>query len=53
VYIDNPDGAEAEVYSLSGTLVLRSKAAVIDLTQHAAGVYIIKVGNKTAKVVKR
>jgi hypothetical protein len=52
VYIDNPDGAEAEVYAIDGTLVLRSKAAVIDLSKYAAGVYIIKVGGKVAKVVK-
>ncbi|MDR3328665.1 MAG: Ig-like domain-containing protein, partial [Prevotellaceae bacterium] len=52
VYVDNPNGAEAAVYTLSGALVLRSKAAVIDLSRHVAGVYIIKVGNKVAKVVK-
>jgi hypothetical protein len=53
VYVDNPAGAEVEVYTLSGVLVLRSKAAVVDLSQHAAGTYIIKVGNKVAKVVKQ
>jgi hypothetical protein len=53
VYIDNPDGAEAEVYTLGGALVLRGKAAVVDLSQHAAGTYIIKVGSKVAKVVKQ
>jgi hypothetical protein len=53
VYIDNPDGDEAEVYSIDGTLLLRSKAAtIIDLSKYAAGAYIIKVGNKAAKVVK-
>jgi uncharacterized repeat protein (TIGR02543 family) len=53
VYIDNPAGAEAEVYTLGGILVLRSKAAVIDLSQHATGTYIIKVGSKSAKVLKQ
>jgi autotransporter-associated beta strand protein len=53
VYIDNPNGAEAEVYTLGGVLVLRSKAAVVDLSQQAAGVYVIKLGNRTAKVVKQ
>jgi hypothetical protein len=53
VYIDNPDGAEAEVYTIDGTLLLRSKAAtIIDLSKYAGGTYIIKVGNKAAKVVK-
>jgi hypothetical protein len=53
VYIDNPTGAEAEVYTLGGGLVLRTREAVIDLSQHAEGAYIIKVGNKAAKVVKQ
>jgi hypothetical protein len=53
VYLDNPDGAEVEVYTLGGALVLRSRAAVVDLSQHAAGAYIIKVGSKVAKVVKQ
>jgi hypothetical protein len=53
VYIDNPDGAEVEVYNVQGALLLRSKAAVIDLSQHAAGAYIIMVGSKAAKVVKQ
>jgi hypothetical protein len=52
VYIDNPDGAEVEVYTLGGALVLCSRAAIVDLSQHAAGAYIIKVGSKAAKVVK-
>jgi uncharacterized repeat protein (TIGR02543 family) len=53
VYIDNPAGAEVKVYTLGGALVLRSKAAVIDLSRHAAGTYLIKVGSKVAKVVKQ
>ncbi|MDR3328648.1 MAG: T9SS type A sorting domain-containing protein, partial [Prevotellaceae bacterium] len=53
VYLDNPNGAEVEVYTLGGALVLRSKAAVVDLSQHAVGTYIIKVGSKSAKVVKQ
>ncbi|MDR3329357.1 MAG: leucine-rich repeat domain-containing protein [Prevotellaceae bacterium] len=53
VYIDNPDGAEVEVYTLGGALLLRSRAAAVDLGQHAAGAYIIKVGSKVAKVVKQ
>jgi uncharacterized repeat protein (TIGR02543 family) len=53
VYIDNPDGEEAEVYTIDGALLLRSKAAtIIDLSKYAGGAYIIKVGNKAAKVVK-
>jgi len=53
VYIDNPTGAEVEVYTLSGALLLRSKSTVIDLSRHAAGVYVIKAGSKAAKVVRQ
>jgi hypothetical protein len=54
VHIDNPDGEDAEVYTVDGTLLLRSKAAtIIDLSKYAGGTYIIQVGGKTAKVVKR
>jgi uncharacterized repeat protein (TIGR02543 family) len=53
VYIDNPDGEEAKVYTIDGTLVLRTREAVIDLSKYAGSTYIIKVGSKAAKVVKR
>jgi hypothetical protein len=53
VYIDNPDGAEVTVYTVSGAVVVRTTADVIDLSDYPAGVYVITVGGKVAKVVKR
>jgi hypothetical protein len=64
VYIDNPDGEEVEVYNVTGALVMSvetrhaaslqsSGSATIDISHLPAGVYIIRIGGKTAKVVKR
>jgi uncharacterized protein YjdB len=61
VYIDNSDGAKVEVYNTQGVLVetrhaaslQSSGSATLDITHLPAGVYIIRVGGKTAKVVKR
>jgi hypothetical protein len=53
VYVDNEAGEEVVVYTLAGSAVIRTNAAVVDLTGYAAGVYIIKVGGKVNKVVKK
>jgi hypothetical protein len=61
VYIDNPDGAEVEVYNVLGVIVETrhaaslqgSSSATLDISHLPTGVYIIKVGDKVAKVVKR
>jgi hypothetical protein len=61
VHIDNPDGTEAEVYNVQGVLVetrhaaslQSSSSATLDISHLPAGVYVIKVGGKVAKVVKR
>jgi hypothetical protein len=53
VYVDNPAGAEVEVYTLGGVLVGIYKGAAINIAHLPAGAYIIKVGSKSAKVVKQ
>ncbi|MDR1632915.1 MAG: T9SS type A sorting domain-containing protein, partial [Dysgonamonadaceae bacterium] len=50
-------GDRIEIYSLSGALVGSYEAsgaatAVIDVSHLAAGVYVVKVGSRTGKVVK-
>jgi hypothetical protein len=52
VYVDNA-GAEVVVYSLSGSVVVRTNESVVDLSGVASGVYIIKVGGSFNKIVKR
>ena len=44
---------DIEVYSLSGNLLLRQKAAEADLSTLAAGTYIVKENGKTRKVIHR
>jgi hypothetical protein len=52
VYIDNPDGAEVVVYSSVGALVLRTKGDKVDLSKFAAGVYVVRVGQRSGKIKK-
>jgi hypothetical protein len=52
VNIDNPADDEVRVYSVGGTLLLRTRGTSVDLADYPTGVYIITVGDKAAKVVK-
>jgi hypothetical protein len=53
VYVENAEGAEVAAYTLGGAVVVRARAGAIDLSGQPAGVYIIRVGAKAAKVVKK
>jgi hypothetical protein len=53
VTVDNPSDDEVLVYGVSGTLLLRARGTVLDLTDYPTGAYVITVGGKAAKVVKR
>jgi hypothetical protein len=53
VYIDNPDNAEVVVYSSVGALVMRTQGDKIDLSDFAAGVYVVRVGQRSGKIVKK
>jgi hypothetical protein len=53
VYVENEGNSEVLVYSVSGELLLRATGAAIDLSALPTGVYVIKAGEKTAKVVKK
>jgi hypothetical protein len=44
---------EISVYSSDGRLILRSRSNHIDLSAYPSGVYILRAGNKTARVVKK
>jgi uncharacterized repeat protein (TIGR02543 family) len=52
VYVDN-QGEEIFLYSLSGSLLLRSRECVLDLSGYASGVYFLRSGSKTTKVIKK
>jgi uncharacterized protein YjdB len=53
VNIDNPNNAEVSVFSADGTLIERTMDNCIDLSTQSAGIYILRVGNKTARVAKK
>jgi hypothetical protein len=53
VNIDNPTGKEVAVYTISGTLLFKTHASVIDLRKYAPGMYLVKMGAKTGKLIKQ
>ena len=55
LWVDAPQAAELRVYSISGQLLLRQPAqhcTYVDLSVLPAGVYIVRLGNAVAKVVR-
>jgi hypothetical protein len=52
VNIDNPTGKVIEIYTISGSLLFKTNASVIDLKNYSPGVYLIKMDNKVGKLIK-
>ena len=52
-FINVKSNEKTEVYSIDGVLKLTSIQSKIDLSNLTTGVYIIKLGNKTAKFIKK
>jgi hypothetical protein len=52
VHINNPSDEAVKVYSLSGKLLLTSNLPSIDLSDYPIGIYLLRSGGKTAKVIK-
>jgi hypothetical protein len=53
VHVDNPDGNEIALYDARGALLLRTTGATIDISQYPVGIYFLREGKRTAKVVKK
>ncbi|GAP72295.1 endoglucanase [Candidatus Symbiothrix dinenymphae] len=53
VHIKNANGAEVQVYTQTGELLQSTTESPIDLSGYPSGVYLLKVGNETLKVVKK
>ena len=53
LYVENGCGNELALYSIKGELLLRTVGASVDLSALPCGVYVVKAGEKAAKVVKR
>lgn len=46
-------GKTVRIYDISGSLLLTTSESTIDLSSYPKGMYLVRVGNKTAKVVKK
>jgi hypothetical protein len=53
VNINNPTGKVVEIYTVSGSLLFKTNASVIDLRKYAPGVYLIRKGDQVAKLIKQ
>lgn len=56
VYMETAAGQKnipVRIYSLSGTLLRQATSSSIDLSGYPQGVYVIRAGNKAAKVTKK
>lgn len=53
VHIENPENDVVDVYNISGTRLLNVRSKSIDFSGYSNGLYFIKAGNRTAKVVKK
>ena len=53
VNIENPDNEAISVYGISGVKLLETRTQSIDLSVYPQGLYFIKIGNRTAKVIKQ
>ncbi len=53
VYVNNPNGAEIKVHNLSGELLQTTRESRIDLSGEPNGVYLLRIGEQTLKVVKQ
>ncbi|GHT52484.1 hypothetical protein AGMMS49982_12860 [Bacteroidia bacterium] len=53
VYVNNANGAEIKVHNLNGELLQTTRESRIDLSGEPNGVYLLRVGDKTLKVVKK
>ncbi|GAP72021.1 Ig-like domain-containing protein [Candidatus Symbiothrix dinenymphae] len=53
VHIKNANGAEVKVYNLSGECLQSTTESRIDLSAYPSGIYLLKIGGQTLKVVKQ
>ena len=53
INIDNASNEVVSLYNLSGILLLEVRAQSIDISNYPKGIYILKVGGRTSKVVRK
>ncbi|GHT51672.1 hypothetical protein AGMMS49982_09730 [Bacteroidia bacterium] len=53
VYVNNANGAEIKVHNLKGELLQTTRESRVDLSGEPNGVYLLRIGGQTLKVVKK
>ncbi len=53
VFIENPENEAVSVYTVSGAQLFNVRSQNIDLSGCQNGLYLVKVGNRMAKVIKK
>ena len=53
LYVENDGSSEVALYGINGELLRRTTGDAIDLSALPGGVYVVKVGGKAAKIVKK
>ncbi|GAP71817.1 bacterial Ig-like domain [Candidatus Symbiothrix dinenymphae] len=53
VYVNNANGAEIKVHNLNGELLQTTRESRVDLSGYPNGVYLLRIGGQTLKVVKK
>ncbi|GHT49600.1 hypothetical protein AGMMS49982_03390 [Bacteroidia bacterium] len=53
VYVNTANGAEIKVHNLNGELLQTTRESRIDLSGEPNGVYLLRIGEQTLKVVKK
>lgn len=53
VYVENEKAREIRVYNLSGDLMLQTHQSTIDISGYPSGIYIVRVENRVARIIKQ
>jgi hypothetical protein len=53
LFIENAEKAEIVLYNLPGEILLRTRESTMDLSGYPDGIYLLQIGDKKIKVVKR
>ncbi|GHT52500.1 hypothetical protein AGMMS49982_12900 [Bacteroidia bacterium] len=53
VHVNNANGAEIKVHNLNGELLQTTRESRVDLSGEPNGVYLLRIGGQTLKVVKK
>ncbi|WP_082592089.1 T9SS type A sorting domain-containing protein [Candidatus Symbiothrix dinenymphae] len=53
MYVNNANNTEIKVHNLKGELLQTTRKSRVDLSDEPNGVYLLRIGGQTLKVVKK